>query len=62
MAWEELNASNIFFFTLHPWINSAISDQSVSGGVHADKEGLAAHTEQIIALLLKSSIWRERTL
>lgn len=51
-----------FFFTLHLWINSAISDQSVSGGVHADKEGLAAHTEQIIALLLKSSIWRERIL
>lgn len=43
-------------------LNAAISDQSVSGGVHADKEGLAAHTEQIIALLLKSSIWRERIL
>ncbi len=35
-------------------LNAAISDQRVSGGVHADKAGLAAHTEQIIALLLKS--------
>lgn len=37
----------------------ATSDQSVLGGVHADKAGLAGPTEQIIALALKSCVLRE---
>lgn len=37
----------------------ATSDQSVLGGVHADKAGLAEPTEQIIALALKSHVLRE---
>lgn len=44
-------------------LNAALTDQSIIGGVRADKAGLAAHTEQIIALLLKSCspVWRKGT-
>ncbi len=65
MAWVELNASISLFpppSVNKQCLNAAITDQSVSGGVHADKAGLAAHTEQIIALLLKSGVCRERIL
>lgn len=41
-------------------LNAATSDQSIFyGGVNADKAGLVAPTEQIIALPLKSCVWRE---
>lgn len=42
-------------------LSAALTDQSIIGGVRADKEGLAAHTEQIIGLLLKSYVWRKGT-